>query len=169
MLAQMLAPAAVLVAWSIVILFWMAFTRVPALGKAGGLGNAKPGGRGQDVDGGHQGVGSAAGPEDFGGATGGSGEPKSLLVSLPAGGKQGPLRGVKTPGGRAGGLEESVRGSECQMRAISGTAVEDVDSAVGEDGVTRRGGGEVEPGRRKPPGFWIEAAGQEKGGRSETG
>ena len=47
MLAQMLAPAAVLVAWSIVILFWMAFTRLPALGKAGGLGNAKPGGRGQ--------------------------------------------------------------------------------------------------------------------------
>ena len=51
MLAQMLAPAAVLVAWSIVILFWMAFTRLPALGKAGGLGNAKPGGRGQDLEG----------------------------------------------------------------------------------------------------------------------
>tara|TARA_Y100000296_G_scaffold45313_1_gene51904 strand:+ start:175 stop:612 length:438 start_codon:yes stop_codon:yes gene_type:complete len=47
----MLAPAAVLVAWSIVILFWMAFTRLPALGKAGGLGNAKPGGRGQDLEG----------------------------------------------------------------------------------------------------------------------
>ena len=45
MLAQMLAPAAVLVAWSIVVLFWMAFTRLPALGKAGGLGEAKPGGR----------------------------------------------------------------------------------------------------------------------------
>ena len=40
MLAQMLAPAAVLVAWSIVVLFWMAFTRLPALGKAGGLGEA---------------------------------------------------------------------------------------------------------------------------------
>ena len=51
MLAQMLAPAAVLVAWSIVVLFWMAFTRLPALGKAGGLGEAKPGGRGQDLEG----------------------------------------------------------------------------------------------------------------------
>ena len=51
MLAQMLAPAAVLVAWSIMVLFWMAFTRLPALGKAGGLGEAKPGGRGQDLEG----------------------------------------------------------------------------------------------------------------------
>ncbi|UYH53778.1 MAPEG family protein [Qipengyuania sp. SS22] len=51
MLAQMLAPAAVLIAWSIIILFWMAFTRLPALGKAGGLGEAKPGGRGQDLEG----------------------------------------------------------------------------------------------------------------------
>ncbi len=51
MLAQMLAPAAVLIAWSIIVLFWMAFTRLPALGKAGGLGNAKPGGRGQDLEG----------------------------------------------------------------------------------------------------------------------
>ena len=52
MQAQMLAPAAVLIAWSIVVLFWMAFTRLPALGKAGGLGAAKPGGRGQDLEGG---------------------------------------------------------------------------------------------------------------------
>ena len=51
MLAQMLAPAAVLIAWSLLILFWMAFTRLPALGKAGGLGAAKPGGRGQDLEG----------------------------------------------------------------------------------------------------------------------
>ena len=51
MLAQMLAPAAVLIAWSSLILFWMAFTRLPALGKAGGLGAAKPGGRGQDLEG----------------------------------------------------------------------------------------------------------------------
>ena len=51
MLAQMLAPAAVLIAWSLLILFWMAFTRLPALSKAGGLGAAKPGGRGQDLEG----------------------------------------------------------------------------------------------------------------------
>jgi hypothetical protein len=51
MLAQMLAPAAVLIAWSLLILFWMAFTRLPALRKAGGLGAAKPGGRGQDLEG----------------------------------------------------------------------------------------------------------------------
>ena len=51
MLAQMLAPAAVLIAWSLLILFWMAFTRLPALNKAGGLGAAKPGGRGQDLEG----------------------------------------------------------------------------------------------------------------------
>ena len=51
MLAQMLAPAAVLIAWSLLIRFWMAFTRLPALGKAGGLGAAKPGGRGQDLEG----------------------------------------------------------------------------------------------------------------------
>ena len=38
MQAQMLAPAAVLIAWSLVMLFWMAFTRLPsrALCKRGG-------------------------------------------------------------------------------------------------------------------------------------
>ena len=52
MQAQMLAPAAVLVAWSLIMLFWMAFTRLPAIKKAGsGLGEAKPGGRGQDLEG----------------------------------------------------------------------------------------------------------------------
>ena len=53
MQAQMLAPAAVLVLWSIVMLFWMAGTRLPAIKKAsgGGLGQAKPGGRGQDLEG----------------------------------------------------------------------------------------------------------------------
>jgi len=49
--AHMLAPAAVLVLWSIVMLFWLAFARLPAIGKMGGLGNAKPGGRGQDLEG----------------------------------------------------------------------------------------------------------------------
>lgn len=52
MQAQMLAPAAVLVAWSLIMLFWMAGTRLPAMSKlGGGLGKAKPGGRGQDLEG----------------------------------------------------------------------------------------------------------------------
>ena len=52
MLAQMLAPAAVLIAWSLIMLVWMAATRLPAMGKVdGGLGNARPGGRGQDLEG----------------------------------------------------------------------------------------------------------------------
>jgi hypothetical protein len=52
MQAQMLAPAAVLVAWSLVMLFWMAGSRFSAAAKAGGaLGEAKPGLRGQDLEG----------------------------------------------------------------------------------------------------------------------
>lgn len=52
MQAQLLAPAAVLVAWSLVMLFWMAGTRFPAMSKSGmDLKNAKPGGRGQDLEG----------------------------------------------------------------------------------------------------------------------
>lgn len=52
MQAQMLAPAAVLIAWSLVMLFWMAGSRLPAMkGAGGGLGEAKPGGRGQDLEG----------------------------------------------------------------------------------------------------------------------
>ncbi|GGD95117.1 membrane protein [Tsuneonella deserti] len=51
MLAQMLAPAAVLVAWTLIMLMWAAGTRLPALAKMGGLKNAKPGGRGQDLEG----------------------------------------------------------------------------------------------------------------------
>jgi hypothetical protein len=51
MQAQMLAPAAVLVAWTLVMLVWMAATRLPALSKIGGLKNAKPGGRGQNLEG----------------------------------------------------------------------------------------------------------------------
>lgn len=51
MQAQMLAPAAVLVAWSLVMFVWMAATRLPAMKQAGGgLGQAKPGGRGQDLE-----------------------------------------------------------------------------------------------------------------------
>ena len=51
MQAQMLAPAAVLIAWSLIMLLWMAGTRLPALRKMGGLANARPGGRGQDLEG----------------------------------------------------------------------------------------------------------------------
>ena len=53
MQAQILAPAAILVLWSLIMLFWMAGTRLPALKKmeGGGLGNAAPGGRGQDLEG----------------------------------------------------------------------------------------------------------------------
>lgn len=52
MQAQMLAPAAVLVAWTLVMLVWTAATRFPAMKRAGmDLGKAKPGGRGQDLEG----------------------------------------------------------------------------------------------------------------------
>ena len=51
MQAQLLAPAAVLVVWTLIMLFWAAGTRLPALKKMGGLASAKPGGRGQDLEG----------------------------------------------------------------------------------------------------------------------
>ena len=52
MQAQMLAPAAVLIVWSIIMLLWTAGTRFPAMAKSGmDLKNAKPGGRGQDLEG----------------------------------------------------------------------------------------------------------------------
>lgn len=52
MQAQILAPAAVLVLWSMVMLFWMAGTRLPAIKKLGSaVTEAKPGGRGQDLEG----------------------------------------------------------------------------------------------------------------------
>ena len=50
MQAQMLAPAAVLVVWTLIMLFWMAGTRLPAASKAGIDIGAKPGGRGQDLE-----------------------------------------------------------------------------------------------------------------------
>jgi hypothetical protein len=47
-----LAPAAVLVAWSLVMLLWMAGTRFPAIFKSGvDMKAAPPGGRGQDLEG----------------------------------------------------------------------------------------------------------------------
>lgn len=51
MQAQMLAPAAGLIAWSLVMMVWMAATRLPAMKKMSGVGKAKPGGRGQDLEG----------------------------------------------------------------------------------------------------------------------
>jgi hypothetical protein len=46
-----LAPAAVLVAWSLVMLLWMAGTRFPAIFKSGmDLKAAPPGGRGADLE-----------------------------------------------------------------------------------------------------------------------
>jgi len=48
----MLAPGAVLIVWSIIMLMWTAGTRFPAMAKSGmDLKNAKPGGRGQDLEG----------------------------------------------------------------------------------------------------------------------
>lgn len=52
MQAQMLAPAAILVVWTLIMLFWMAGTRLPAISKMGkGLKTSEPGGRGQDLEG----------------------------------------------------------------------------------------------------------------------
>jgi hypothetical protein len=48
---SILAPAAVLVLWSLIMLIWMAATRLPAMGKIGmDLKTAAPGGRGVDID-----------------------------------------------------------------------------------------------------------------------
>ena len=52
MQAQILAPAAVLVLWSLVMLMWTAATRFPAIAKAGmDLKQSPPGGRGQNLEG----------------------------------------------------------------------------------------------------------------------
>jgi hypothetical protein len=52
MQAQMLAPAAVLVAWTLIMLVWTAATRFPAMKRAGlDLKNAARGGRGQNLEG----------------------------------------------------------------------------------------------------------------------
>lgn len=52
MQAQMLAPAAVLVAWTLVMLVWTAAVRFPAMKRAGiDLAKGKPGGRGQNLEG----------------------------------------------------------------------------------------------------------------------
>ena len=52
MQAQILAPAAVLVVWTLIMLTWLAVTRLPPLFRQpGGLGSTRPGGRGQDLEG----------------------------------------------------------------------------------------------------------------------
>ena len=52
MQAQMLAPAAVLVMWTLIMQLWMVASRFPALKAAGiDLKQAPPGGRGQDLEG----------------------------------------------------------------------------------------------------------------------
>ena len=48
---DLLAPAAVLVAWSLVVLIWMAALRLPALAKLKLPPEKSRGGRGQDLDG----------------------------------------------------------------------------------------------------------------------
>lgn len=47
---SILAPAAALVVWSIIMLFWMAGTRLPALSKIGIDLTKAVGGRGADID-----------------------------------------------------------------------------------------------------------------------
>jgi hypothetical protein len=48
----LLAPAAVLVAWTLIMLIWTALTRFPAIAKSGmDISKTPPGGRGQDLDG----------------------------------------------------------------------------------------------------------------------
>jgi uncharacterized MAPEG superfamily protein len=49
--SPILAPAAVLILWSIIMLVWLALTRLPAMSKAGiDLKTAPPGGRGIDLE-----------------------------------------------------------------------------------------------------------------------
>jgi len=49
---DMLAPAAALIVWSLIVLIWMTVTRFAAFSKAGiNLGKVPPGGRGQNLDG----------------------------------------------------------------------------------------------------------------------
>ena len=51
-MAQILAPAAILILWSTFMMLWMAQTRFPAMAKAGiDVSKAAPGGRGGRLDG----------------------------------------------------------------------------------------------------------------------
>ena len=51
MQTQILAPAAVLIIWSLIMLVWMATVRMPALARAGIRIEERKGGRGQDLEG----------------------------------------------------------------------------------------------------------------------
>lgn len=51
MQAQMLAPAAILIGWSLIMLFWTAGSRLPAMKQAKIDMGDRPGGRGQDLEG----------------------------------------------------------------------------------------------------------------------
>lgn len=52
MSTAILAPAAILVLWSLIMLAWMAGTRLPAIKASGSdLSSSPPGGRGQDLEG----------------------------------------------------------------------------------------------------------------------
>lgn len=52
MSTAILAPAAILVLWSLIMLFWMAGTRLPAMKSMGSdISQRPPGGRGQDLEG----------------------------------------------------------------------------------------------------------------------
>ncbi len=48
--SPLIAPVVVLVAWSLIIMLWMAATRLPAMRKAG-LGLNRRGGRGANLEG----------------------------------------------------------------------------------------------------------------------
>ena len=50
MVREVLAPAAVLVVWTLVMLVWLAAVRIPAIGGAKALENARRGARGQDLE-----------------------------------------------------------------------------------------------------------------------
>lgn len=50
MRADILAPAAVLVLWTLAMLIWLGAVRVPALGGAKGLSKLRVGGRGEDLE-----------------------------------------------------------------------------------------------------------------------
>lgn len=49
--SQILAPAAVLIVWTLIVLLWMMITRLPAMKKVGIDMGARPGGRGQQLEG----------------------------------------------------------------------------------------------------------------------
>lgn len=51
MQSEILTPAAVLVIWTLLMLLWLVVTRLPAMKKAGIDMAARPGGRGQQLDG----------------------------------------------------------------------------------------------------------------------